>query len=90
MTLLTSKGIFWVNLWNSFEFEERAVMWAFGVTKFESVLKKIVSPFLVALGPILARNFCITPERGVVRTRRRLHLVSCRILRMDAAHFRKF
>ncbi len=57
-----------------------------GVAKFKSVLKIGVS-FLLALGQILARNFGITPERWVVRTRRRLHRVSCRILHMDAAHF---
>ncbi len=83
------KALFWVNLWNSFEFEETVGMEAFGVAKLESALKIGVSPFLEAWVPFLHKIF-ITSERRVLRTRKRLHPVSCRILHMDAAYFRYF
>ncbi len=41
----------WVNISNSFDLEETAVMRNFVVAKFESVLKIEVAPFLAALVP---------------------------------------
>ncbi len=84
------KGFFCVNSSNSFEFEETAVMGVFGNAEFESVLNIRVSPFLVALGPIFARKFGITPARWVLRARRRFHCASRSLLQMDAVLFRKF
>ncbi len=42
-------------------------MGVFEVAEFQSFHKIWVGPFLVALDPIFALNFCITSERWVVR-----------------------
>ncbi len=56
------RAFFWVNLLNSFDFVERAVMGLFEVAELESVLKIWVAPYLMLLGPIFAQNFGITTE----------------------------
>ncbi len=61
-----SKVTFWVNLWNSFDFDETAFTRVFEVAELECILKVYVTPFLVALGLIFARKLCIARERWVV------------------------
>ncbi len=85
--LTIGNTIFWVNLSNSFDFEDTAVIEVFMVAEFESVLKIVVVPFLVPLGPIFARNFGITREWRVARARGRLHRISSRISHKVAALF---
>ncbi len=74
----------------SFDFAEKAATEVYGVAELESVLKILVAHVLGPLGTIFAPNFGITPEQRVIMGREPYHLVSRRILHMEAALLRKF
>ncbi len=75
---------------NSFDLAVKAVMGVSEVAKFESVLKIWDAHYVRVLSPIFAQNFCITPEKRVVRAGEPLHRVSRRVFHMEAALLQQY
>ncbi len=60
-------------------------MEVYGVAELESVLKIWLVNFVGPLGTIFAKNFGITSEQRIERSRGPFHRVSRRVLHMEGA-----
>ncbi len=84
------RELFWSDLWNSFDNDEKGNIGVSEGAEHEPVLKIKVTPFLGALGSISARNLSITPEWWVIRAHGSFHRVPRQILLTFGALLQKF